>query len=38
MLRVAEKIEGFAIDAAGIGWVITNNSDETPFWSIGTLP
>ena len=40
----AEKIEGFAIDAAGTGWVITDNdgvsdnSGETLFWSIGTLP
>jgi Esterase-like activity of phytase len=40
----AEKVEGFAIDAAGTGWVITDNdgvsdnSGETLFWSIGTLP
>jgi Esterase-like activity of phytase len=40
----AEKVEGFAIDAAGVGWVITDNdgvsdnSGETLFWSIGTLP
>ncbi len=40
----AEKVEGFAIDAAGAGWVITDNdgvsdnSGETLFWSIGTLP
>jgi hypothetical protein len=40
----AEKIEGFAIDAAGTGFVVTDNdgvadnSGETLFWSIGTLP
>jgi hypothetical protein len=40
----AEKVEGFAIDATGAGWVITDNdgvsdnSGETLFWSIGTLP
>ncbi len=39
----AEKIEGFAIDAAGTGWVVTDNdgvtdsSGETLFWSIGTM-
>ncbi|MFN4155648.1 MAG: esterase-like activity of phytase family protein [Paracoccaceae bacterium] len=38
-----EKIEGFAIDAAGIGWVVTDNdgvsdsSGETLFWSIGAV-
>jgi hypothetical protein len=40
----AEKVEGFAVDAAGAAWVITDNdgvsdnSGETLFWSIGTLP
>lgn len=40
----AEKVEGFAVDAAGTAWVITDNdgvsdnSGETLFWSIGTLP
>jgi hypothetical protein len=40
---VAEKVEGFAIDAAGTGWVITDNdgvadnSGETLFWSVGTI-
>jgi Esterase-like activity of phytase len=39
----AEKIEGFAIDSGGIGWVVTDNdgvddsSGETLFWSIGTV-
>jgi hypothetical protein len=39
----AEKIEGFAIDAAGEGWVVTDNdgvddsSGETLFWSIGKV-
>jgi len=39
----AEKIEGFAIDAAGTGWVVSDNdgvddsSGETLFWSIGTM-
>ncbi|MCT8330273.1 esterase-like activity of phytase family protein [Acidimangrovimonas sediminis] len=39
----AEKIEGLAIDAAGEGWVVTDNdgvddsSGETLFWSIGKL-
>ncbi|WP_434613822.1 esterase-like activity of phytase family protein [Tabrizicola sp. M-4] len=39
----AEKIEGFAVDAAGTGWVVTDNdgvsdsSGETLFWSIGNL-
>ncbi|MCU0901949.1 MAG: esterase-like activity of phytase family protein [Cypionkella sp.] len=38
-----DKIEGFAIDAAGTGWVVTDNdgvddsSGETLFWSIGTV-
>ncbi len=37
-----DKIEGFAIDAAGTGFVVTDNdgvddsSGETLFWSIGT--
>ena len=37
------KVEGFAIDAAGTGWVVTDNdgvadsSGETLFWSIGTV-
>ena len=40
----AEKVEGFAIDVTGTGWVITDNdgvsdnSGETLFWSVGTLP
>jgi Esterase-like activity of phytase len=39
----AEKVEGFAIDSAGTGWVVTDNdgvadsSGETLFWSIGTV-
>ena len=39
----AEKVEGFAIDAAGAGWVVTDNdglsdsSGETLFWTIGTI-
>ncbi len=39
----AEKIEGFAIDAAGKGWVVTDNdgvndsSGETLFWTIGDV-
>jgi hypothetical protein len=38
-----EKVEGFAIDAAGTGWVVTDNdgtndsSGETFFWSIGAM-
>lgn len=38
-----DKIEGFAIDAAGTGWVVTDNdgvddsSGETLFWSIGAV-
>lgn len=40
---VLDKIEGFAIDAEGIGFVVTDNdgvddsSGETNFWSIGAL-
>jgi len=39
----AEKVEGFAIDAGGEGWVVTDNdgtddsSGETLFWSIGAV-
>ncbi len=39
----AEKIEGFAIDSAGTGWVVTDNdgmadsAGETLFWSIGAV-
>ncbi len=39
----AEKVEGFAIDSAGTGWVVTDNdgladsSGETLFWSIGKV-
>jgi hypothetical protein len=38
-----DKIEGFAIDAAGTGFVVTDNdgvddsSGETLFWSVGTI-
>lgn len=38
-----DKIEGFAVDAAGVGWVVTDNdgvadsSGETLFWSIGRI-
>lgn len=38
-----DKIEGFAIDAAGEGWVVTDNdgvddsSGETLFWTIGKV-
>lgn len=38
-----EKVEGFAIDAAGTGWVVTDNdgtddsSGETLFWQIGAM-
>ena len=38
-----DKIEGFAIDAAGAGWVVTDNdgvddsSGETLFWTIGKV-
>jgi len=40
---MAEKVEGFAIDAAGTGWVVTDNdgvtdsSGETLFWSVGAI-
>jgi hypothetical protein len=40
---VVDKVEGFAIDAAGTGWVVTDNdgvddsSGETFFWSIGAM-
>ncbi|WP_029030018.1 esterase-like activity of phytase family protein [Salinarimonas rosea] len=40
---VVDKIEGFAIDAAGTGWAVTDNdgvddsSGETFFWSIGRM-
>ncbi|NJN00586.1 MAG: DNA polymerase I [Aquincola sp.] len=40
---VVDKVEGFAVDAAGTGWVITDNdgvsdnSGETLFWSIGAV-
>ncbi len=40
---VVDKIEGFAVDAAGQGFVVTDNdgvddsSGETLFWSIGTV-
>ncbi|WP_246032904.1 esterase-like activity of phytase family protein [Falsirhodobacter xinxiangensis] len=40
---VLDKVEGFAIDADGIGWVVTDNdgvddsSGETLFWSIGQM-
>jgi hypothetical protein len=40
---LAEKVEGFAIDAAGTGWVVTDNdgvtdsSGETLFWSVGAI-
>jgi Esterase-like activity of phytase len=39
----AEKIEGFAVDAAGIGWLVSDNdgtndnAGETLFWSIGAV-
>lgn len=39
----AQKIEGFAIDSAGTGWVVTDNdgvadsAGETLFWSIGAV-
>ncbi len=39
----AEKVEGFAIDAAGATWVVTDNdglsdsSGETLFWSFGAI-
>ncbi len=40
---VVDKVEGFAIDAAGEGWVVTDNdgtddsSGETLFWSVGQM-
>ncbi|WP_405401279.1 esterase-like activity of phytase family protein [Paracoccus sp. Ld10] len=40
---VVDKVEGFAIDAAGTGWVVTDNdgvddsSGETLFWSTGDM-
>ena len=40
---VQDKVEGFAIDADGTGWVVTDNdgvqdaSGETLFWSIGAM-
>ena len=40
---VSEKVEGFAVDAAGTGWLVTDNdgtadsSGETYFWSIGPM-
>jgi hypothetical protein len=40
---VVDKIEGFAVDAAGQGFVVTDNdgvddsSGETLFWSIGAV-
>ena len=40
---IAEKVEGFAIDAAGNGFVVTDNdgtndsSGETLFWTIGAV-
>ncbi|MBA4323502.1 MAG: alkaline phosphatase, partial [Rhodobacter sp.] len=40
---VVDKVEGFAVDAAGTGWVVTDNdgvddsSGETLFWSIGAV-
>ena len=40
---VQDKVEGFAIDVAGTGWVVTDNdgvddsSGETLFWSIGEV-
>ncbi|MDZ4309032.1 MAG: esterase-like activity of phytase family protein [Cypionkella sp.] len=40
---IVDKVEGFAIDAAGTGWVVTDNdgvddsSGETLFWSIGEV-
>jgi len=38
-----DKVEGFAIDAAGTGWAVTDNdgvddsSGETLFWSVGQI-
>jgi sugar lactone lactonase YvrE len=40
---IAEKVEGFAIDATGNGWLVTDNdgtndsSGETQFWTIGPV-
>ena len=40
---VVDKVESFAVDAKGVGYVITDNdgvddsSGETYFWSIGAL-
>ena len=40
---MVDKIESFAIDASGTGYVITDNdgvadsSGETFFWSVGTI-
>lgn len=40
---VMDKVEGFAIDTAGKGWVVTDNdgvddsSGETLFWSVGEV-
>ncbi|MEZ5798296.1 MAG: esterase-like activity of phytase family protein [Paracoccaceae bacterium] len=40
---VVDKVEGFAVDAAGTGWVVTDNdgtddsSGETLFWSVGAV-
>jgi Esterase-like activity of phytase len=40
---IVEKVEGFAVDAAGNGWLVTDNdgtddnSGETLFWSIGPV-
>ncbi|MFW2544869.1 esterase-like activity of phytase family protein [Primorskyibacter sp. 2E107] len=40
---IVDKVEGFAVDADGIGWVSTDNdgvddsSGETFFWSIGKM-
>ncbi|WP_128255167.1 esterase-like activity of phytase family protein [Falsirhodobacter deserti] len=40
---IVDKVEGFAINAAGEGWVVTDNdgvddsSGETLFWSVGQM-
>ncbi len=40
---VVDKVEGFTIDSAGTGWLVTDNdgvdasSGETFFWSIGAI-
>ena len=40
---IGEKVEGFTVDAAGNGWLVTDNdgtndnSGETMFWSIGAM-